>query len=280
MKLPMYASEWFGIDLTALPAAKRRDRKPADPELFAQFYEKLAQGHGQIDHKFIAERRAEARAISAEIFSAWWKQHGRAPRILSLAVGTAVCEEIWLAEGYDVTLQECQEASLQDLLSRFPNAPRLIGDIRDISIDALYDVVCMLGLDTTLACDELITLFRRIADLLSADGLLLVDCRANLSFRHLITELAKRALGRYQPTTHIMWGWWRTPGALRALAHTAGMQLKAAYRLVCDGKGEMKICRRQQLLQAVPTLRDSMVMLALMYCGGERSIRVNWRDST
>src|SRR5439155_24931122 len=129
---------------------------------------------------------------------------GRKPRILALAVGLGVAEGVWLEQGYDVTLHDCQETSLRTLRERFPQAPVLIADLRSIDIPATFDIIIMLASEYMLSARELSSCLRTAKSSLAEGGRLVLHSVSILSILRLAKECVKRLLRHRE--ARVFWG--------------------------------------------------------------------------
>ena len=229
MQLRAFQNTWHSINLDRLACGD--NSKPAGPELYERFYKALDQGIGRTDEAWASNKRQTGRFVSSEVFGNWEVRTGRSPRILALCVGTCVAERVWLQEGWDVTLHECQTASLKDIRSEFPAVPVLIGDIRDLTISQRFDIIVLLTGDYFLTRSELQGFLWRVTETLAEDGLLVIHSVSILSVWQALKEMVKVASGKYRRAVWVLWGYWRTPSEFARSARQAGLCLQANYSL-------------------------------------------------
>ena len=267
MQRRMYVREWREIDLTKLPAARDASDRPAGPALYKQFYETLQAREKHPDPKWAQNKVRLGEFISTEIFERWQQEHGRSPRILALAVGQGLSEGVWLEQGWNVTLQEVQEVSLGNLNAKFPNAPTVIGDLRQLGDIGKYDIVAILGSDYVLSREELKSVFQKMRTWLAEEGCFLVDSVSVLSLRQWAVEILKELSGRHRRTPHVFWGWWRTPGEFRQIAREAGLTLMSVYRESSNARTNPTMKLRNRAFQSWPLLRNSSLMILFQVDG-------------
>jgi hypothetical protein len=261
LQLRQYADRWQDISLSDLSGRGTDSGSPADPELYSRFYTQLAQG-GNVTERWVKDKATLGSSIASEVFQSWARCYGRRPRVLALAVGRGVAEGVWLEQGYDVTLHECQQTSMRQLCERFPHAPTLIADMRGIVIPWKFDIVVMLASEYVLTRDELISLLQTIEKALDQNGWMVLQSVSVLSIVRLGKEIVKRLRGGYPSPEHVFWGWWRTPAELAACAADAGLLVTTAYRAVQAPGGGTVLQRRARGLRFTPTWSDtSLVML-------------------
>ncbi len=229
MNLKMFQREWHGIDLREIRAGRgRRDELPTS-DFYREFYERLAREKATIDGNWAAAKR-EMGAMSRKAFlEPWEAKHGRKPSILALGAGFGYIEMDWLERGYDVTLQECQSASIDGVLERFPGTKVLIGDAQTMAIEGKYDIVTLFGLDCTLRPDECVDLLKTSKRCLSPEGVILLYSVNTLSLRQLAAEVVKTIIGHHQRNGYIFWGVWRSVGEYVAMGREAGTPVQTCY---------------------------------------------------
>jgi SAM-dependent methyltransferase len=237
MEMRMFQRTWHSINLLEFPAAAQCRNTPAGPEFYAQFYQALEAGKGKVDSGWAEAKRNLGKTIEAEFLLPWTELHGRKPRILSLGAGKALSEQVWLENSYDVTLQECQSASLKGVSEKFPKARILIEDVCNLKVDEKYDVIAMLALDCALNRQDLIRLLAKAKSWLSPDGVIVFHSVNTLSLRQLAAEIVKKITARHIRVPHIFWGWWRSLGEYCHLAKQAGLSAKEVY---CFGDSQSR----------------------------------------
>lgn len=263
----MYAREWRGVDLTRLPAAWDASNRPAGPAVYEQFYEALQAREQHPDPKWAHDKVRMGEFISTEVLDRWQQQHGRSPRILALAVGEGVSEGVWLEQGRNVTLQEVQQVSLGKLNAKFPNAPTVIGDVRQLGEIGKYDIVAILASEYVLSREELKSVFQRVRTWLTEEGCFLVVSVSVLSLRQWAVEILKVLARQLRRTPHVFWGWWRTPGEFRQIAAEAGLTLISVYRESSDAGTNATMKLRNRACQSWPLLRNSSLMMLFQVNG-------------
>jgi hypothetical protein len=259
----MYQRSWHQISLADLSGEEADTRSSADPELYASFYRQLAQGCGSISEQWVRDKITLGRAIASEVFQVWKRRYGRRPRVLALAVGQGVAEAVWLEQGYDVTLHECQSASMGDLCTRFPDAPTVFADLRDIVIPAKFDIIVMIASEYVFTREELTRLLRVIEGGLDRNGWMVLHSVSILSMVRLAKENLKRLRGSYTSPEHVSWGWWRTPAEIAKCASAAGMKAAAAYRAVQISGGGTTLRPRSPWQRVAMTWSDEAMLIVL-----------------
>lgn len=256
MEIPLYQTTWHGINLLQFPAAKDALDKPAGPEFYRQFYEEL--GKHTVDPAWAAGKAAFGPLCIRKFLQPWEQQHGRKPKILSLGIGNGYIEEVWLREGYDVTLQECQEFSMRELLKKYPNARSAVGDATKMQFEEKYDVIAIMALDSTLNRADLLALFQHAAKWLTPSGFILFQSATALSVRQTLAETVKFFRQKFSPRPSVFWGWWRTVGELCRHGERAGLRVLDVYRF-CGGAEAL--ARRRGLGQRLPTLKSPLIVI-------------------
>jgi hypothetical protein len=261
MQRRIYIREWRGIDLTTLPAARDASDRPAGPALYTQFYEALRASAPHPDPAWADNKVRLGEFIATEVLGRWRQQHGRSPRILALAAGEGLAEGIWLEQGWNVTLQEVQPVSLATLSAKFPHAPTVIGDVRELGDIGKYDIVAILASEYVLSREELRSVFQKVRAWLTGDGWFVVVSVSVLSLRQWAVEMVKALSGRHRHAPHVFWGWWRTPGEFREIAAEAGLTLIAVYREASRARAYPVMKRRPRAWQAWPLVGHSSLMM-------------------
>lgn len=259
--MPFYKREFLGVNLASLPAATKVEPHPVGPELWEQLYAQVNEERDQVDGSWQFAKTDYGNRLLTDIIVPWEFRHGRKPRILSVSVGLGVAEEEWLKAGYDVTLHECQHESLEDIHRRYPTAPLLYGDLRDVVFEEKYDIIAILSVEAVLNAEEVVSFLQRLSGPLSDDGVIIIDSASVLSLRQLAAESIKRVTGYYRKP-YVFWAWWRTPGFLAGLARKAGLDVEAIYN-VHRTNGRRRLHRRARLYEGWPTLRTSHAALVL-----------------
>jgi hypothetical protein len=260
MEMRMFQRSWHGIDLTSLPAAAAAQDKPASAEFYAQFYEALASGRGRIEPQWIEAKRRLGEAIETDLISPWKSGHNRTPRILALGAGNAIVEGVWRERDNDVTFHDCQEDSLAAVRARFPEAPRLIGDLQQIAPAEKYDLITAITIDYVMTAAELVAFLGRIRNWLAADGRVILYCASVLSFRQMAVETVKSLLGRYRVGQYVFWGYWRTPSEFLRAARRAGLRAGTLFQLSASA-GRPSLRPATFLERTFPPLRDPNLVI-------------------
>jgi hypothetical protein len=256
MEFPQYESQWHGVSLLQFPAAKDAQDKPAGPEFYRQFYEELEKH--PLNPVWVAGKAAFGPVCIRKFFKPWERQHGRKPKILSLGVGRGFIEEVWLSEGYDVTLQECQDFSLRRLHAKYPNARLAIGDAAAIQFDDKFDFVAIMALDSCLSRADLSSLLQHARSWLTQDGQVLFHSCGSLSLRRMLAEAVNLLRRTIAPRPQVFWGWWRTVGELCRLGERAGLRVADVYRF---SGGEDSLTPRNALTRRLPTLKSPLIVI-------------------
>jgi hypothetical protein len=255
VKLPQFERSWHGIKFADLPV-KVPASEPADDRFYQAFYAAL---RGRpVDSNWLKEKQEFGRWLETELLRKF-----ATPRILSVAAGLAVAEQEWLAQGYDVALNECQSESLTTVRSKFPSAPLLIGNAHEIEIRDHFDIITVLTVDYALDNDDLLKMFKRLGECLNSRGVIVNQTVNVLTVRRFFTEFVKRwLLRRYNEPGWIRWGWNRSPDSIIALARKAGLEVKTQYI-----RKENGFRLRPRLLWHVPPLRKPEI--AMIFCKRE-----------
>lgn len=256
MQIPLRQTQWHGIDLLQFPAAKEAQHKAAGPEFYRQFYEELEKH--PVNPAWIAGKASFGPVCIQRFFQPWEQQHGRKPKILSLGIGKGYIEEMWLREGYDVTLQECQEFSMRELLKKYPNARSAVGDATKMQFQEKYDVIAIMTLDSTLNRADLQALLRHASQWLTPTGFILFHSATVLSLRQTLAESIKYVRQKLSPRPSVFWGWWRTVGDLCGLGERSGLRVLDVFRF---GGREGAISRRMGLRQRLPTFKSPLIVI-------------------
>ena len=260
METAFYQNSWHNIALGNLPGANSSLDAPAGAEFYTEIYAALETGSGNVDAAWRGEKLSLGREVAGQVFEPWEREHGRRPSILALCVGKAVAEEVWLAEGYQVTLHECQITSLKDVLGRHPNAPVLISDLRSLAIPGQFDIIVMLGGDYFLSKQELTDLIRTAAEKLTKDGILILWSTTVLSLKQGVKEFVKHLIGRHLSPSYVFWGWWRTVSEFSKFARPARLRLAESYSTDSPA-GQTVMQRRSTICRACPTLHSTSALM-------------------
>lgn len=250
MKISQFQHEWRGIQFRDLNIALPPGA-PADKVFYDAFYKALAELSADQDSPWHLGKRALGEWIADHIL----RPLGR-PKILSVGVGEALPELVWLRRGYDVTLNECQDNTLAAARAEFPDAPVLIGDAHSLKLTDTYQIATLLTVDYALSDQQLTEAFANLARSLSATGILVNYSVNILTWERLAKEVVKALMGRRRKPGSILWGWSRTPAAIAKLAKAAGLELKAQYA----GRGRSFVARRR-MLWPLPPLRNSLALM-------------------
>lgn len=261
----MYERIWQGIDLTSLPSAiDLRPGQIAGPAIYEEFYEALSVSiHKNDDAAWLAGKLKNGRDILETIITPWEQEMERRPKILSWGAGRGITEEVWLENGYYVTLQEVQAFSLTDIKEKYVNANILIGDARKTLIPDTYDIIFMLGLDYLMTDNELLDFLRHSNAYLNENGLLVNHCMNSLSVRKIFAHLLKVLLGTYKRRNHIFWGYYRSPVVIKRIAQRAGLRIKNQFfhqHVYNNGISNRILRRRTPLFLSLPTLDSASVI--------------------
>ena len=257
MEVRMFQKMWHGIDLTSLPAAFSDPNKPVSAEFYEQFYAALEAGQGKVEEHWSEAKRNLGAVIEDGIISEWQKEHGRAPRILALGVGTAIAERVWYERGHQVTFHECQADSLEEVLRVCPGADHLIGSFEDLKPDGQYDLITMLTIDYVMNRREFTEFLVRVAGWLTNEGQLIIYCASTLSVRQFVAETVKRLLGRYRKNRQVFWGYWRSPHEFFRVANAAGLRVVDVFRFGNPLKKAGWFTRK------LPPLRDTNLIVTM-----------------
>ena len=260
METAFYQSSWHNIALGNLPGANRTVDTPAGAEFYNQFYAALEDGSGSVGDVWRGEKVSLGREVAEQVFKPWERGRGRRPRILALCAGKAVAEEVWLAEGYEVTLHECQTTSLKDVCDRYPEAPVLISDVRSLCISGQFDIIIMLGGDYFLSKQELTDLLCTASKSLAKDGLLILWSTTVLSVTQGVKEFVKHLIGRYLSSSYVFWGWWRTVSEFSKFARPARLRLTESYSTDSPA-GQTVMRRHSTICHACPTLHSTSALM-------------------
>jgi SAM-dependent methyltransferase len=228
MEIPMYQTEWHGLDLSQFPASADARDKPASPEFYSQFYTAL-EARGTVNPDFERVRREYGTNLLRLFVEPEKKRLSKMPTILSLGVGKAYIEDPWLAAGFDLTLQECQPYSIAKTLEKYPATKTAIGDVLTIPLDQTYDIVCAFALDCCVSRTDFLKLLKRVKSWLRPGGLFMLYSPTTLSLRRLAVEVTKTLLGRRKIKSYVFWGWWRSLGEYRKLGGMAGLRFEANW---------------------------------------------------
>ncbi len=249
MQIEMQLDEWLGVDLVGV---SQGSGSVAEPRRYASIYDRAAPS---------ADWRAAKRRLGLQLFDhvvePWQRAAGRAPVILALGAGQGIIEQPWLEAGIDVTLHECQERSLRDVRALYPQAGTMICDVRVLEVEAMFDIVTLLGIDYVLTEVELVDVLWRAARALRPGGLIVFQSVNVLSMRQLAIELARRVHRRRPHRPCVLWGWRRTPREFVRAARAAALAVDMAY--ISSSTGDL-IARR---FAALPPVRASSLVLIL-----------------
>lgn len=223
MKIVQYQRTWRGIDFDSLGLQITAD-KTADSAFYEAFYRTLGQRPQDPQSEWHRSKRRLAVWLQQQIL------HSRPRgRILSVGAGEAIGERIWLAQGYDVTLNECQPHTLAAAVSEFPGVKTLIADACKLTLTESYDIAILITVDYALSDRQLEDTFRQLGCALAPNGILLNHTVNTLTFKQLAKEIIKWLIRRPRPRGSIRWGWMRSPGAIIKLAKAAGLEIQAQF---------------------------------------------------
>lgn len=227
MKLEHYENHWRGIRFRDISSFSGDRNAIAGPQFYSDFYTLLAsKADTEENQNWIRGKKHFSKEVLEKVINPWKDQYGRSPKILSVGVGEGIIEEEWLKLNLDVTLQECQEFSLQAFKNRYPYAKMVIGDIRDLNFSDTYDLICLLTVDYCLTDHELLEVFQKMRMLLSDQGRLINYTANSISYRRwMIWSIKRYCLRTYHDGTYMKWGWYRSPGLINAIARLAQWKL-------------------------------------------------------
>ena len=264
MKLRMYVHTWQGVDLTTLQSVK--DLPPdqiAGPPVYEEFYRILNDTQESADRAWLEGKIQNGQVLLERVIRPWEQREQRRPAILSIGAGRGITEEVWLQEGYNVTLQEVQPFSFREISRKYPTAKFVVGDVRTLlPQQERYDIIFMLGLDYLMHDEELVDLFRISSTLLKERGFLVNHTMNSLSVRQLLVYFLRRFMGTHK--RGVLWGYYRTPAELNKTARQVGLRISAQYcypRYVWSRREKHIIAKeRPRFFYNMPTLASSNVI--------------------
>ena len=259
MKLRAFENTWHNVNLSILPGGG--DSGPAGPELYRKFYGTLNCCGKNGSPDWIRRKTAIGQFVAERIFAEWERHHGRPPRVLALCVGKCVAEGVWLDQGYAVTVHECQLDSLSEIRNRYPRAPVVICDIRELEFDQEFDIVTLIASEYFLSRSELSQFMRTAASGLSPGGLLIIQSVSILSMRQAVKELVKRLIGHYHKRPYVFWGYWRTPSEFATTAKSTGLRAVSRYVPRWKADGRIATCHRRRVTSMPPISINAEVMV-------------------
>lgn len=239
--MKMYERSWHGIDLLSVPGAKALDSNLPDGAFFGSFYDQLAQGRGSVSADWMQGKVAMGQSIHQEFFEPFKTANGRQPTVLAVSTGRGYAEGVWAEAGADVTFHEYADSTLDFLRSRFPMAKYIAGDVKDLRLGTTFDFVTLIGAEYCVTVPQMVNLFSRVGEWINRDGKIIMVTHCALSWRRLLGEALKRAVGTYRRKPAVFWGYWNTPKGLARAARSAGLELDAVYRFNGGTGGSMHI---------------------------------------
>ncbi len=234
MEIPAFEREWHGIafDRVGTPDAGRR----ADAGFYGAFYALLSEEGSAPDPAWVRAKQNLAEWVEGAVLR---PLAARRPAILSLGAGLGVMEELWLARGYQVAVQECQPHSLRGLRERHPDVQVFLGDASHVEApDGAFEAVVLSAIDYIYSRAEYSELLAEVARLLRPGGVAVMVSVSNLSVRGILRSLARAAVAWARPRDRsaLMWGWKRTLSVHLRLGRRHGLRAE----LVCAFDDEFR----------------------------------------
>ncbi len=246
-----YQREWRGVAFRDLPQGATSG-SGADHEFYQSYYSALASKAAKPDPSWLASKIRMGEWVEQTIL----RRH-RAPRVISIGAGEAFGERIWLRLGYDVTLNECQQITLEAAKAEFPEVRTVIGDASRLELEGKFDVITMFAIDYAFLDSLLKSIFQNLSSSLTGKGELLNNTVNALTIVQLLKEMVKLIVRKsYDAPGYVVWGWRRTPGAVIRLAAEAGLELHEQW-VVTEGR----FVQRHPLLWRWPTWRHPNIVM-------------------
>jgi hypothetical protein len=133
----------------------------------------------------------------------------------------------------------------------------MIANAFELKPQQSYQAVTILTVDYALDDGQLVETFRNMAGALAPDGILINYSANVLTAQQALKEWVKAAIGRRCRPGSVLWGWFRSPGAIRSLAVAAGFHLQAQY--AAHGAGFAP--RSKWLWPFMPLRNHGMIMV-------------------
>lgn len=214
MEVEVFEREWHGIPFEQIGSPAASDGA-AGPQFYAAFYDRFRAEGARLEPRWREAKTNLAEWIESVALRRCAAAAAAPVAVLSLGAGLGTMEEIWLAHGYQVSLQECQSSSLAEFQAAHPDVPIYIGDARAVDAPSQsFDVVVLSALDYVYDRSGYARLLGETTRLLRPGGTAVMVTVSNLSTAGLIKGIVKRALlsarGDVRAGRAVRWGWKRT----------------------------------------------------------------------
>ena len=227
MKIKFWQEEWNNISLLEIAKSLNYPlNQVADYRIYEEYYNRLEKN----GYKF-QEGWLEAKWKTSFLIRSFIDDYGniediKNPRVLYVGVGLGIIEAHLIEKGYDITLQECQEASFNYLRNKNLSAKMIISqnlmDIGGDSFDIVYSITSTYAMDDDVYLDFLKSMKR----IVKHSGFILIwEHLATLD--SVVKDGIKQFIGYHQPKG-ILWGWLRPIRDHISLAKEAGLRMEEA----------------------------------------------------
>jgi len=228
MEIETFNSEWHGIAFSGI-VGDGREIRDAGPSFYGAFYNRFLE-EGHLDPRWVRATLNLAEWIESTVLRPRAGEQPSRVSVLSLGAGLGIMEETWLRQGYQVSLQECQNSSLRQFVRSHPDASVYIGDARRVEAPSgAFDVIVLSALDYVYDRRGYGALLRETARLLRKGGAAVAVTVTNLSLGRIPRAVAKRALvavrGDLRARRVVRWGWRRTASEHVRLGSRCGLRV-------------------------------------------------------
>ncbi len=224
MKIELYQSHWFNVDLQELASCYKHPlNKVADEKIYQGIYEHLLYNN----FKFVSQGWLNKKNALSNYLSEFFENNGlKHSKILSVGCGLGTVEKTLIQKGFKIDLQECQDISIKYLQNNFPEDFKKTNFINSIDLKEINDQsynVAMAITSTYCLSDQILTNFlKSVHRIIDRNGFF-IWYETALSFNDIFNFLKMKI--RNNKPTGILWGWKRSLNTLIRKALKNGFKL-------------------------------------------------------